>query len=334
MVRIELINLTQWDGELVRHVVAQVFDELKLKRSLRFLFQERWTPLDDETGEAITGDDWPVVAWDGDAWEMSNGGFVRICLAPTLKFPLVWNINPELPGQYLRQVTWFRDAKEMFLYLASHELRHLWQFEHEAKLNQICKLLKIDDETDADIFALQMLSRYRQNPDIFAFAEGSLKKQNDQNPLYEARIAAMASRALSKCPWTSWKAAPIYDYSTQRYAMETMQYQLREQALSAKDRVSFLLTEWCKTGKWPRARNAPIFFLREILLFASLKNAHTTQPTNQPSLPPWASEETTAFIKATFDRWYEFELPQWVEDSAKEAFDLQESLFSGYHPLE
>lgn len=77
-------------------------------------------------------------------------------------FPVVWDINSALPGQYLRHVTWFNDPLEMLLYLSAHELRHMWQFEHPRKIKQIRQLLEIDDEADADFHALRLLSRYRQ----------------------------------------------------------------------------------------------------------------------------------------------------------------------------
>jgi len=178
MASIQFINLTQGDGKFMLHLVTKLSRELKLRKPVRFLFQDKWTELDEETGEVVPGREWPDVAWDGDAWGWPDSGFVRICLSPTLQFPIVWNINYELPGQYLRQVTWFNDQMEMFVYLAAHEFRHLWQFEHEAKLNQICKLLQIDDEGEADIFALRILSQYRQNPQAFAIEDIPVTRQS------------------------------------------------------------------------------------------------------------------------------------------------------------
>jgi len=70
----------------------------------------------------------------------------------------------------------------MLVYLAADEFRHLWQFEHEAKLNQICKLLEIDDEDEADIFVLRTLSQYRQNPQAFVHAVGIID-EDKQHPI-------------------------------------------------------------------------------------------------------------------------------------------------------
>jgi hypothetical protein len=161
MATLELINLTNWDSSRVLATVGRLYRHLRLRRQTRFLFQDIWTVLDPETGEIVRGTEDPATTWDGDAWKMPNGGLVRICLSEAIAFPLVWDINRVLPGQYLRGVTWFNDAEEMFLYLAAHELRHLWQFEHERKAKQIYRLLGIDDETDADLNALRVLSEHR-----------------------------------------------------------------------------------------------------------------------------------------------------------------------------
>jgi hypothetical protein len=170
---IQCSNSTRWDDALVLHLVGKLSYELKLRKPVQFLFQDEWTEInvDVSTGEILPGEARPEITWDGDAWGLSQVNFVRICLSPQISFPLVWDINPALPGGYLRRATWFNDQIEMFVYLAAHEFRHLWQFEHEAKLNQICKLLQIDDEGEADIYALRTLSLYRQNPQAFAIED-------------------------------------------------------------------------------------------------------------------------------------------------------------------
>jgi hypothetical protein len=161
MATLELINLTDWDNALVRRIVENLCRHLRLRRQVRFLFQDIWTALDETTGEIVRGTESSETTWDGDAWKMSNGGLVRVCLSSKTVFPVVWDINRALPGQYLRGVTWFANAEEMFLYLAAHEMRHLWQFEHEKKNRQVCRLLNMDDETDADLYALRVLSDHR-----------------------------------------------------------------------------------------------------------------------------------------------------------------------------
>jgi hypothetical protein len=163
MSTIELINLSQWEVARVEEVVWSLYRQLKLRRMVRFLFQDTWTRLDEETGEIVAGTENRDMGWDGDAWEMPNGGLVRVCVSPATQYPVIWDINRELSGHYLRGVTWFNEPAELFLYLAAHEMRHLWQFEHPKKLAQICRLLDIDDEGDADIYVLRALSRHRNS---------------------------------------------------------------------------------------------------------------------------------------------------------------------------
>jgi len=171
MSSIELKNLTQWDDTLVHGIVARLCQELRLRKPVRFLFQDTWTAIAEETGEIVAGTESPETTWDGDACKMSNGGWVRVCISTSTVFPMVWNINSALHGQYLRHVTWFNDPLEMLLYLSAHELRHLWQFEHPRKMEQIRHLLEIDDEADSDFHALRLLSRYRPNSADFVESE-------------------------------------------------------------------------------------------------------------------------------------------------------------------
>ena len=173
MATIELLNLTEWDDALVQGIVTRLCQELGLRKPVRFIFQETWTAIEEETGEIVAGTESPETGWDGTAGKMTNGGWVRVCISSATEFPVVWDINPALPGQYLRHITWFDDPLEMLLYLSAHELRHLWQWEHPKKIEQIRQLLQIDDETDADFHALRLLSRTRQNSADFVESEQS-----------------------------------------------------------------------------------------------------------------------------------------------------------------
>jgi hypothetical protein len=74
MPTIELINLTQWHDALVQGIVARLCQELRLRKQVRFLFQDIWTAIDEETGEIVAGTESPETTWDGDACQMSNGG--------------------------------------------------------------------------------------------------------------------------------------------------------------------------------------------------------------------------------------------------------------------
>jgi len=100
MPTIELNNLTQWDDALVQGIVARLCQELRLRKPVRFIFQETWAGISEETGEIVAGTERPEIHWDGTACKMSNGGWVNVCISPATVFPVVWNINPALPGQY------------------------------------------------------------------------------------------------------------------------------------------------------------------------------------------------------------------------------------------
>jgi hypothetical protein len=53
------------------------------------------------------------------------------------------------------------NVHELFIFMAAHELRHLWQWENQPKIRKIRGLLRCTDETDADIHAIRMLSAYK-----------------------------------------------------------------------------------------------------------------------------------------------------------------------------
>jgi hypothetical protein len=154
-VTIRLHNYSRWDNENIRGVVHWVAKDLKLRRDIKFIFQSTWTEIDDD-GEIIP-DSAAEVGFDGDAYD---NRVVRVCVGK-LDYPFVYDINSELEGFYLRKITEIKNSQEMLLYMTSHELRHLWQWEHPDKARQIRTLLKCDDETDADIYAIMVLSLYR-----------------------------------------------------------------------------------------------------------------------------------------------------------------------------
>ena len=153
---ITLNNFTNWKDEDIRKVVSGIAKDLKLKGDITFVFQAAWTEIDDY-GEVMP-DTEEDIGFDGDAYD---NGVVRVCVGQSLEYPFPYDINDELEGFYLRHIVEIQDAYEMFLYMTAHELRHLWQWEHPDKARQIRRLLKCDDETDADIYAAMTLSRFR-----------------------------------------------------------------------------------------------------------------------------------------------------------------------------
>lgn len=153
---ITLTNLTDWRDADIKRRVSQIAEDLKLKGDITFVFQAAWTEIDDY-GEVIP-DTEEDIGFDGDAYD---NGVVRVCVGTSLEYPFPYDINDELEGFYLRHIVEIKDPYEMFLYMTAHELRHLWQWENADKARQIRRLLKCDDETDADIYAAMTLSRYR-----------------------------------------------------------------------------------------------------------------------------------------------------------------------------
>lgn len=153
---LELNNLSQWPEDRIRRLVSSIAKDLKLRRDVRFVFQTKWTDIDDY-GDVVPGTE-AEVGFDGDAYD---NGVVRVCIDKSMQFPFTYDINKQLDGFYLRHIVQFKNAHEMLLYMAAHELRHLYQWENPLKARQIRRLLRCDDETDADIYATMTLSRHR-----------------------------------------------------------------------------------------------------------------------------------------------------------------------------
>ncbi len=156
--RLELKNLSRWQDDRIRSVVLSIARDLRLRRDFRFIFQTTWTEIDDY-GDVVPETE-TEVGFDADAFD---NGVVRVCIDNSMEFPFEYNINEALDGFYLRHVVELRSAYEMFLYMTAHELRHLYQWENARKARQLCRLLRCDDETDADIYAIMTLSRHRSS---------------------------------------------------------------------------------------------------------------------------------------------------------------------------
>jgi hypothetical protein len=154
--QIELINLSDWPENYLLQTLEWIASDLHLRRNIKVLFQERWSEITDE-GEIIPKTE-SEVAFDGDSFD---NGVIRIVISRNAAFPFQWDINPQLPGDYLRKIVAFENRYELFLYLACHEMRHQFQFANPRKIKRICQLLDIDDEGDADSYAIKILSRWR-----------------------------------------------------------------------------------------------------------------------------------------------------------------------------
>jgi len=153
---LELHNRSEWDENYLRQVVEWIITDLELTGRIKFWFMTVWMELTDE-GELVPGTE-RDYAHDGD-W--TEGGIIKVVISDQITYPHVWDINPTLPGFYLRKTNTFWSAEEFFIYYAAHELRHEWQEQNPKALKKLHTLLKADDETDADIYATLTLARFR-----------------------------------------------------------------------------------------------------------------------------------------------------------------------------
>ena len=139
-----------------------------------------------------------------------------------------------------------------------------------------------------------------------------------------------AREALSTCPEATWVAEPVADYANQRLSLENMQAQLEDQAIRARNSVVIMLVGWALNGKWPRTRNAPVYFTRQVLFWASSKDWFLRPGDLPEKSPPWTVKEISKFLDLTVKPWYRNEMKGWAEYSARQHFELQQSYLSGF----
>jgi hypothetical protein len=148
------------------------------------------------------------------------------------------------------------------------------------------------------------------------------------------QIAKAAELALSTCATTSWTSQPIYDHGDQRLAFETMKSQLLDDASRSRAPVYTMLVHWALTGTWPKFRNAPVFFVRQILAWSAAKKHFAVEPDFPDTPPPWKPKYVAHFLDRTALGWYSLQRDAWAHDIAVEAFARQEASFQMMHPLE
>lgn len=148
------------------------------------------------------------------------------------------------------------------------------------------------------------------------------------------QIASAEELALSTCPNTSWTSRPVYDFSEQRLSFETMKAQLLDDAGRARARVFVMLVQWALTGTWPKFRNAPVFFLRQILSWSAAKKHFALEPDFPNSSPPWDSKFASHFLDLTALNWYSLGCESWARDLASAEFDFQQRSFQMMNPIE
>jgi hypothetical protein len=148
------------------------------------------------------------------------------------------------------------------------------------------------------------------------------------------QIASAATIALRTCPKTSWTAQPVYDHSEQRLAFDTMKRQLLDDASRARARVYTMIVHWALTGTWPKFRNAPVYFVREILEWSAAKTHFVPESDFPDTPPPWDAKYAAHFLHRTALGWYTLQCDAWARDIASDAFETQEASFQMMHPLE
>jgi hypothetical protein len=166
MVAYELINHTRVDTDWAQRAVNKLCRDLDLRKLVRFVFEDTWTDIDEETGRRVFGTESREAQWTGEAWSKPEESLVRISLPCHTLFPVIWDIDSPLPGDHQTHQQ-FHNPWELFLYLAAHELRRQWQREYPQKLDEVIRLFDLYPEADAAIYALRILERYRQNPAEF-----------------------------------------------------------------------------------------------------------------------------------------------------------------------
>lgn len=150
------------------------------------------------------------------------------------------------------------------------------------------------------------------------------------------QIAALAL-AYKTAPRTLWQPQPVYDHDAQLYSLATMRAQFAEMADRARARIMSAPGQWATTGRWPRLRNAPAFFLREALLAARDRSASAEMPGNKAvdfHAPPWSADEAAWLEAETVTAWYSRAVGQWVESQARHWFRFQEDFHNSMYPRE
>ena len=148
------------------------------------------------------------------------------------------------------------------------------------------------------------------------------------------QVAKAAELALATCPKTAWISEPCYDHGDQRLSFETMKRQLLDDASRARAQLHTMIVHWALTGTWPKFRNAPVFFLQQILVWSAAKTHFPLEKDFPDAPPPWQPKHVAYFLDRTAFGWYSIQADTWARDVASDAFDTQEAHFRMMNPLE
>lgn len=139
------------------------------------------------------------------------------------------------------------------------------------------------------------------------------------------QIAQAAEFALKNCPKTSWIAEPYCDYTGQRLSFGSMKSHLLDEASRARAKLFVMVIQWTLTGTWPKFRNAPVYFLNEILIHAASKKSFPLEEDFPNTPPPWEAKYAAHFFERTVLSWYLIQSDIWAREIASETFNIQES---------
>gem|GEM_PF-3550734 len=86
-----------------------------------------------------------------------------------------------------------------------------------------------------------------------------------------------------------------------------------------------MFMQWASTGKWPRFRNAPVFFTRKILEnYIEKFTDRPMRPELPTTLPPWDAKDIAIFLEEVVKGWIEFTGRYWLKELAREQHEFQE----------
>ena len=71
-------------------------------------------------------------------------------------------ITPYQYGQHKGKKIWIKDREELLVYLAAHELRHIWQSNRRNKAGYIWGSRGRYSEVDTEAYAIHMLRKWRK----------------------------------------------------------------------------------------------------------------------------------------------------------------------------
>jgi hypothetical protein len=113
------------------------------------------------------------------------------------------------------------------------------------------------------------------------------------------QIATAAKLALATCPKTKWVPGITYDYDYQLLSFETMRGQLIDEFHRAEAKLLVMIVEWGRTAQWSKFRDAPVYFLNEILKYTAAKESWPAEKDFPDGPPPWDSKHAAAFLDRT-----------------------------------